>query len=71
MLMVGADVTMLCSALLRHGVRQIGVIERDLVAWMDRYYTCARCGRVFWEGTHWQKIVKALREAIAKPCAAE
>lgn len=37
MLMAGADVTMLCSALLRHGVRQIGVVERDLVAWMEEH----------------------------------
>jgi len=37
MLMAGADVTMLCSALIRHGVRQIGVIEHDLVAWMEEH----------------------------------
>jgi dihydroorotate dehydrogenase (fumarate) len=37
MLMAGADVTMLCSALIRHGVRQISVIERDLVAWMEEH----------------------------------
>lgn len=37
MLMAGADVTMLCSALIRHGVRQIGVIERDLVAWLEEH----------------------------------
>lgn len=37
MLMAGADITQLCSALLRHGVRQIGVIERDLVAWMEEH----------------------------------
>ena len=37
MLMAGADVTMLCSALIRHGARQIGVIERDLVAWMEEH----------------------------------
>jgi dihydroorotate dehydrogenase (fumarate) len=37
MLMVGADVTMLCSVLLRHGIPQIGVIERDLVAWMEEH----------------------------------
>jgi dihydroorotate dehydrogenase (fumarate) len=35
MLMAGADVTMLCSALLRHGIPQIGVIERDLAAWLE------------------------------------
>jgi dihydroorotate dehydrogenase (fumarate) len=37
MLMAGADVTMLCSVLIRHGVRQIGVIERDLIAWMGEH----------------------------------
>jgi dihydroorotate dehydrogenase (fumarate) len=36
-LMAGADVTMLCSVLIRHGPRQIGVIERDLVAWMEEH----------------------------------
>ncbi len=37
MLMAGSDVTMLCSTLLRHGPRQLGVIERDLVAWMEEH----------------------------------
>jgi dihydroorotate dehydrogenase (fumarate) len=37
MLMAGADVTMLCSTLIRHGARQIGVIERDLAAWMEEH----------------------------------
>src|SRR5215469_14978329 len=37
MLMAGADVTMLCSALIRHGVRQLSVVERDLVAWMQEH----------------------------------
>ena len=37
MLMAGADVTMLCSVLLRHGIPQIGVIERELVAWMEEH----------------------------------
>ena len=37
MLMAGADITTLCSTLIRHGVRQIGVIERDLIAWMEEH----------------------------------
>jgi dihydroorotate dehydrogenase (fumarate) len=37
MLMAGADVTMLCSTLIRHGPRQIGVIERDMLAWMQEH----------------------------------
>jgi len=35
MLMVGADVTMLCSTLLKHGVKHIGTIEKDMVRWMQ------------------------------------
>lgn len=39
MLMAGADVTMLCSTLFRHGIGQIRVIEREMTAWMaDREY---------------------------------
>lgn len=37
MLMAGADVTMLCSTLIRHGAKQIGTVERDLVAWMEEH----------------------------------
>ena len=37
MLMAGADVTMLCSTLIRHGVGHIQVIEKDLVAWMEEH----------------------------------
>jgi dihydroorotate dehydrogenase (fumarate) len=36
-LMAGADVTMLCSVLIRHGVQQIGVIEREMTAWMEEH----------------------------------
>ena len=35
MLLAGADVTMLCSTLLRHGIPQIAAIERDLTDWME------------------------------------
>ena len=37
MLMAGADVTMLCSVLIRHGIQQIGVIEREMVAWLEEH----------------------------------
>jgi dihydroorotate dehydrogenase (fumarate) len=37
MLMAGADVTMLCSVLLRHGVKHISVIERELVEWLEKH----------------------------------
>jgi len=37
LLMVGADVTMLCSTLLRNGIDHIRVIERGLLEWMDKH----------------------------------
>jgi dihydroorotate dehydrogenase (fumarate) len=37
MLMAGADVTQLCSVLMRHGVKQIGVIERELTEWLEKH----------------------------------
>jgi dihydroorotate dehydrogenase (fumarate) len=37
MLMAGADVTMLCSVLVRHGIEQIDTIERELSDWMDEH----------------------------------
>lgn len=35
LLMVGANVTMLCSVLFRHGIEQIGVIEQGMRQWME------------------------------------
>jgi len=37
LVMAGADVTMLCSALMRHGITHIQRIEMDLVAWLDQH----------------------------------
>jgi len=37
MLMAGADVTMLCSILLRRGIEHIKVIEREMGEWMEEH----------------------------------
>ena len=37
MLLAGADAVMLCSALLRDGIRKISVIEHELAAWMKTH----------------------------------
>ena len=37
MLMAGADVTMLCSALMRHGIDHLRVIEREMLTWMEEH----------------------------------
>jgi len=37
MLLVGADVTMLCSTIIRHGIPQIAMIEREMVEWLKEH----------------------------------
>lgn len=37
LLMVGAEVTMLCSTLLRNGISHLGYIERGVVEWMEKH----------------------------------
>ncbi len=36
MVMAGADVTQLCSALYRHGIEYLATIEREMVEWMTK-----------------------------------
>jgi uncharacterized protein with PIN domain len=33
--------------------------------WLDEYFVCAECDRLFWQGTHWHKIAKTLEEVAA------
>ena len=37
LLMVGADVTMLCSSLMRHGINHLRHVERELRDWMEEH----------------------------------
>ncbi|MBI4324429.1 MAG: hypothetical protein HY674_04125 [Chloroflexi bacterium] len=31
--------------------------------WRDEYFLCAQCGKLFWHGTHWQRISRSLSQA--------
>jgi dihydroorotate dehydrogenase (fumarate) len=37
MVMAGADVTMLCSALMRHGIQHIQKVEMEVAAWLEKH----------------------------------
>jgi dihydroorotate dehydrogenase (fumarate) len=37
LLMAGASVTMVCSALLRHGISHLATLEQELIAWLDSH----------------------------------
>src|SRR5438045_9159525 len=43
MIMAGADVTMLCSALMRYGITHIQRIEMDLAAWLEAHHHNSLC----------------------------
>ncbi|TWT44656.1 hypothetical protein RAS1_10710 [Phycisphaerae bacterium RAS1] len=32
------------------------VVPARTLIWIAEYFRCRRCGRVFWEGTHWRRI---------------
>jgi uncharacterized protein with PIN domain len=29
-------------------------------AWAERFWECQRCGKPFWQGTHWERIRRVL-----------
>jgi len=29
--------------------------------WLHEYFACSRCGKLFWRGTHWERISKQLQ----------
>ena len=33
--------------------------------WLDEYFVCAGCDRLFWRGTHWDRIAETLEQAAA------
>lgn len=35
-------------------------------AWQHRFSECNRCGQLFWEGTHWQRIIEQI-QAVHSP----
>jgi uncharacterized protein len=36
------------------------------LGWLDRFWECSQCRRVFWRGTHWQKIAERLGQAAGE-----
>jgi uncharacterized protein with PIN domain len=54
-----------------------GVAKEDVRAripprtalWQDEYFECAGCGKLFWRGTHWERIAARLEEQKPLPTA--
>ena len=57
---------MTCGGVLQ-AVDKDSVIERippKTRPWLDDYYVCARCGQLFWQGTHWERIERQLQTML-------
>ena len=35
------------------------------LAWLQQFYECGRCRRIFWQGTHWRRIANQLENLRA------
>jgi hypothetical protein len=40
-----------------------GRIPPRTARWKDDYYLCEGCGKLFWQGTHWERILARLAQA--------
>ena len=53
---------MSCGGELRRGSKE-SLHERippRTYLWLDEFFVCRRCDKLFWHGTHWHRIVEAL-----------
>jgi uncharacterized protein len=53
---------MSCGGELRRGSKE-ALRERippRTYLWLDEFFECARCDKLFWHGTHWHRIVETL-----------
>jgi dihydroorotate dehydrogenase (fumarate) len=78
LLMVGADVTMLCSSLLRNGINQIRHMERGILEWMEQHQyesakqmrgsmSQARCpDSSAFERAQYMRAVKSLQHVMSR-----
>jgi uncharacterized protein len=52
-----------CGGELRRGDKEAlrEQIPPRTYLWLDEYFVCTRCDKLFWHGTHWQRIAAALK----------
>jgi uncharacterized protein with PIN domain len=58
---------MACGGVLESAAKE-AVFERippRTARWKDEYWVCRACARLFWQGSHWERIARALGSAAA------
>jgi uncharacterized protein len=61
-LVVKSPHCMTCGGGLRRAGKEAlrGRIPPRTYRWLDEFFVCNRCGKVFWHGTHWHRILARL-----------
>ena len=59
---------MSCGGVLRQGDKEAlrDQIPPRTYRWLDQYFICTRCGKLFWHGTHWHNIRREIQR-LAPP----
>ena len=67
-LQAGEPRCMTCGGELRREDREAlkARIPPRTYRWLDEYFVCIQCGKLFWKGTHWERIDSELRKAGVK-----
>jgi uncharacterized protein with PIN domain len=60
---------MSCSGELRRVEKEIlrERIPPKTYRWLEEFFVCSRCNRLFWRGTHWTRIQQQLKRVAAVP----
>ncbi|MFQ6086093.1 MAG: Mut7-C RNAse domain-containing protein [Candidatus Bathyarchaeia archaeon] len=58
----------LCNARLKKVGREevSSKLPRELIERHGEFWTCPRCGKIYWEGSHWEEITKTIERARLK-----
>jgi uncharacterized protein with PIN domain len=61
-LKVGEPRCMSCGGELRRADKEAlrDRIPPKTFCWLDEYFLCSRCDKLFWRGTHWERITRKL-----------
>ncbi|MGQ9551707.1 MAG: Mut7-C RNAse domain-containing protein [Candidatus Bathycorpusculaceae bacterium] len=41
-------------------------VEKNTFAYYDDFWECSKCGQIYWQGAHWDRIRKTLEDAKEK-----
>ena len=62
-----------CNTKLRVALKEklAGKVEKNTFAYYSDFWKCPRCGQIYWQGAHWDRIrvtLKTAEEKLKKTC---